>query len=50
MCGDDCDDLQPSVSPDGAEICNGMDDDCSGAPDDGIADIVKQAFEKGLPG
>ena len=29
----DCDDLDPAVSPGATEACNGIDDDCSGAPD-----------------
>ena len=33
----DCDDSRSSVSPDGAEACNGLDDDCNGAVDDGYA-------------
>jgi predicted outer membrane repeat protein len=33
----DCDDADAAVSPDGAETCNGADDDCDGQPDDGIA-------------
>ncbi|MCB9674429.1 MAG: hypothetical protein H6737_04885 [Alphaproteobacteria bacterium] len=32
--GSDCDDLRASVSPAGSESCNGLDDDCSGVPDD----------------
>ncbi len=30
---DDCDDSDPSVSPAGTEICNGLDDDCNGTVD-----------------
>ncbi|MFO0685636.1 MAG: MopE-related protein [Sandaracinus sp.] len=30
----DCDDTRASVSPARAEICNGVDDDCSGVPDE----------------
>ena len=30
----DCDDLDPSVHPDADEVCNGVDDDCSGHVDD----------------
>jgi hypothetical protein len=32
----DCDDTQSAVNPAAAEVCNGLDDDCDGADDDGI--------------
>jgi hypothetical protein len=32
----DCLDTDASVNPDGTEICNGLDDDCSGGIDDGF--------------
>jgi hypothetical protein len=35
---DDCDDATFSVSPDGTERCNGVDDDCDGVVDVGAAD------------
>ncbi len=31
----DCDDTDPSVNPDQTEVCNTLDDDCSGVADDG---------------
>ncbi|MCK6519797.1 putative metal-binding motif-containing protein, partial [Myxococcota bacterium] len=34
--GTDCDDTAPAVNPGAAEACNGIDDDCDGAADDGI--------------
>jgi hypothetical protein len=34
--GTDCDDTDTEVSPAAAEVCNGVDDDCSGAADDGL--------------
>ncbi len=39
--GDDCDDALVDVNPDGAEACNGYDDDCDGETDeDGAADFT----------
>ena len=32
--GDDCNDLDPDVSPDALETCNGKDDDCDGTTDE----------------
>jgi MYXO-CTERM domain-containing protein len=32
----DCDDASATVNPDAAEVCNGADDDCDGANDDGV--------------
>jgi len=34
--GNDCDDSDPTVHPAGTEICNGVDDDCSGSADDDL--------------
>ncbi len=39
----DCDDANALVFPGQVEVCNGEDDDCSGAADDGAADAI-QAF------
>ncbi|MCA9715301.1 MAG: VCBS repeat-containing protein [Myxococcales bacterium] len=33
--GDDCEDAEPDANPDGTEVCNGIDDDCDGATDEG---------------
>ncbi|HET8945637.1 MAG TPA: putative metal-binding motif-containing protein, partial [Candidatus Polarisedimenticolia bacterium] len=36
LCNGDCDDSDPSVHPGAAETCNGADDDCDGAADEGL--------------
>lgn len=33
-CGDDCNDADVNVSPSASEVCDGIDNDCSGAVDD----------------
>ncbi len=33
--GQDCDDGDPAVNPEGVELCNGVDDDCDGVTDGG---------------
>ncbi len=35
--GDDCDDIDARINPDGEERCNGLDDDCDGQVDNGLA-------------
>jgi len=34
----DCDDTDPDVNPDASEVCNGIDDDCSGRADEPFDD------------
>jgi hypothetical protein len=34
---DDCNDFDPAINPGATESCNGVDDDCDGAIDDGLA-------------
>ncbi len=46
--GDDCHDLDPLVQPSAPERCNGVDDDCDGAIDQGLGDADRDGF--GLPG
>ena len=36
--GGDCDDAEASVNPDGLEVCDGLDNDCSGSIDDDPTD------------
>ena len=36
----DCDDSVSTVNPGGTEVCNGLDDDCSGDIDDGATDAL----------
>ncbi|MBM4365973.1 MAG: FG-GAP repeat protein [Deltaproteobacteria bacterium] len=39
-CSSDCDDDDPTVNPGADETCNGIDEDCDGAIDDGIWGVV----------
>jgi len=34
----DCDDSEAAVNPNATEICDGIDNNCSGAIDDGLGD------------
>ena len=35
-CGTDCDDTSAEVNPEATEVCNGVDEDCDGALDEGL--------------
>jgi hypothetical protein len=36
----DCDDTNPAVHPNATEICDGLDDNCDGIPDEGNPDLL----------
>ena len=41
----DCDDTRPSVNPSAIEICNNLDDDCSGIIDDNASDAYTWYYD-----
>ena len=43
----DCDDWNPAVNPSATEVCNGMDDNCDGAVDEGFATTTYYADADG---
>jgi hypothetical protein len=36
-CGEDCDDLKPTVNPNATEACDNFDNDCNGVVDEGVS-------------
>lgn len=44
-CGDDCDDTNAQARPGGREICDGVDNDCDGAIDNGISYLDVDALD-----
>ena len=46
----DCDDGNALVNPDGKEVCNGLDDDCSGTNDDNIVAEISLDWQKAYGG
>lgn len=57
-CGSDCNDASPLAHPDGAERCDGVDNDCDGSVDNGAlfnpsttpALVLSEGAEQGSPG
>lgn len=47
--GEDCDDADPTVSPDLPEVCDGRDQDCDGVADDGVPNDGAGCMDPGLP-
>ena len=39
QCGEDCDDNRAGIGPTSPETCNGLDDDCDGAVDEGVGNV-----------
>ena len=44
----DCDDLNKQVFPGAIEVCNGIDDDCNGQTDEGLAALPGTCLAKGV--
>ncbi len=45
VCEGDCNDLDPAIRPGVAEQCNGIDDDCDGATDEGLPDADGDGYK-----
>ncbi|HEU5181730.1 MAG TPA: putative metal-binding motif-containing protein, partial [Candidatus Polarisedimenticolia bacterium] len=44
-CGGDCNDSNPAVHPGATDVCNGVDDDCDNAVDEGMPDADGDGFD-----
>ena len=42
---EDCDDSNPSISPQNIEICDGIDNNCDGLVDEGVTDTFYQDYD-----
>ncbi|MEW5849731.1 MAG: putative metal-binding motif-containing protein [Myxococcota bacterium] len=46
----DCNDNNAAIKPNGTELCNGVDDDCDGTPDDGLGGVANYYPDADLDG
>jgi hypothetical protein len=46
--GNDCNDNDPTINPTATEICDGLDNDCDGTVDEGLADFYADGDGDGL--